>query len=207
MKNIIKFYQDNTFVVQFIGGSLFFYLLWEIGYVHFLKPDGTFDWYLNRGLALQDAWYFSLWGFKTKVVNFSIYPHLIYLDGEPNLSVDTPCNGLPMMYLFSAFIAVYQGPLKRKIGIILFGVFTLYLLNMVRIIALSYISLLLPDYFYFNHKYAFQIIVYSYIGVLWVFWVFYGSNASISLKTGMKAFTSMSYVPFYFNKLKKTILS
>lgn len=194
MKSLLKEYR---FVLQFFGGSLLFYSFWLLVYENYLQPLGSFDWVLNRAIANQVAFYFSITGYTAKVVNFQIYPHLMYLDGEPIMSVDTPCNGLPMIYLFSSFIIIYSGPVLRKLAFVAFGIGVIHLLNLVRIIGLSYISIYSPDYFHFNHKYLFQIIVYSAIFSLWLFWILYGQNNNKPVKEGIKDFFALKFLPSF----------
>jgi len=193
-----KFVKENLFLIQFFGGGLLCYAIWYLGYENYLAPAGDFDWAFNRSIANQVAAYFSLWGYEAKVVSYQIYPHLMYLNNEPIMSVDTPCNGLPMIYLFSSFILVYAGPWKRKFGFIAFGVFTIHLLNIIRIIGLSYISIYSPDYFYFNHKYMFQIIVYSVILSFWLYWILYGQEEKTSLKSGIRQFITLKFLSNLF---------
>lgn len=180
-----------------IAGGLALYALWVFGYEGFLAKNTSssgLDWNLNRLLAWTTGGWFWILGNTPSVQTYSIYPHLLYLNGEPIISVDTPCNALPMMYLFASFILVYPGSWKRKALFIPVGVLFIHLLNLVRIIALAYISIYMEDYFYFNHKYAFQIAVYGLVISLWIFWALYGHDQRVRLVDGIRDFVRFRFV-------------
>jgi len=201
MLQILKLHKDK---IQLVFGGLALYALWHFGYENYLALDRGetgLDWHINRFLGLETATWFSMFGYETKVVNFQIYPHLMYLDNLPIISIDTACNGLPMLYLFSAFVLIYPGTWKRKAIFIPAGLLIIHLLNVVRIISLSYISIYSPDYFYFNHKYLFQIIVYALVITLWFFWVLYGRDPKVSWLQGFKEFVTLKF----FKKLGQLI--
>jgi len=163
MLNILKNHKEK---IQLVLGAVLLYGLWHFGYEEYLAKnlgETGLDWNFNRAIAWQTAAWFALFGYDIKVTSFQIYPHLMYLNGEPIISIDTPCNGIPMLYLFGSFVLVYPGPWKRKLVFIPAGLMVIHGLNLFRIIALSYISIYSSDYFYFNHKYLFQIIVYGLI--------------------------------------------
>jgi len=180
---------------QMLGMAVLLYCIWHFGYELYLAKETRFDWTINRVLGMQTATWFTIFGgYDARVVNYSIYPHLMYLNALPIISIDTPCNGFPMIYLFCSFIIIYPAPLQRKIVFLLTGATMIYVLNLIRIITLSYISIYMEDYFYFNHKYAFQIIVYMTIISLWVYWVTYGSDKRVSWATGFLDFVKFKFV-------------
>jgi len=192
MLPILKANQEK---IQFILGLVLLYGLWHFGYESYLAKHTQFDWKLNRIIGLQvSSWFTIFGGYDTRVISYSIYPHLMYLNALPIISIDTPCNGFPMIYLFCAFILVYPGPWRRKLVFCLSGIFILHTLNLVRIIALSYHSIYSSDYFYFNHKYLFQIIVYGTIFTLWAYWLSFGKDNSIGWLKGITAFVQFKFI-------------
>ena len=46
----------------------------------------------------------------------------------------------------------------------------IHLINAIRIVALAIIVDVNPDWLYFNHNYTFNIIVYSFVFILWYIW-------------------------------------
>jgi exosortase family protein XrtF len=194
MFKILNQHKDK---IQMLAMAVALYGLWHFGYEQYLaldKGETGLDWKINRVLGHETALWFSLFGYKAEVMAYQIYPHLVFLDKLPIISIDTPCNALPMMYLFGSFILVYPGDWKRKAVFLVFGVLFIHVLNMIRIIILSYISIYSPDYFHFNHKYLFQIIVYGVTVTLWFYWVLYGYDPKTSWIQGIREFVSFRFV-------------
>jgi exosortase family protein XrtF len=201
MLNILKNHKEK---IQMVLGAVLLYGLWHFGYEEYLAKnlgETGLDWNFNRGLAWQTAAWFAMFGYDANVTSFQIYPHLMYLNGEAIISIDTPCNGIPMLYLFGSFVLVYPGPWKRKLVFIPAGMMVIHGLNLIRIIALSYISIYSSDYFYFNHKYLFQIIVYGLILSLWFYWILYGQDLKTGWVQGLKDFIRLRF----FSRLSQII--
>ena len=176
-----------------VVSALLLYGIWELGYKNhlYLNQDKSgLDWNVNRSLAHQTAAWFEIAGFKTRVYADKTAPHILDLNKRKVITIDTPCNGIPMMYLFAAFILVYPGFWKRKIGFIAAGLILLHLLNLTRIIALGYLSYYAPGYFEINHKFLFQIVVYSVTISIWFFFILYGFDEKYQLKNAIRDFLS-----------------
>jgi exosortase family protein XrtF len=92
------------------------------------------------------------------------------IDGTHGLWIGDPCNGITLFALFTGFVIAYPGPVKRKIWFIPLGLFAIHIVNILRIVALAFITLYAPSYLEFNHTYTFTIIVYSFVFFLWMLW-------------------------------------
>jgi exosortase family protein XrtF len=193
---MFTFYNQHKDKINMLLSALILYAFWHFGYEEFLAKNVSstgIDWNFNRLLGYETAAWFSLFGYQTKVITYQIYPHLMYLNNNPIISIDTPCNGLPMLYLFASFIIAYPGTVKRKLIFIPSGLLIIHVLNILRIIFLSYISIYYSDYFYFNHKYAFQIIVYGVVISMWFYWILYGNDPEIKWVAGIKDFVRFRF--------------
>jgi exosortase family protein XrtF len=176
-----------------VAGVLLLAAIWFFGYKNHLylnQSESGLDWNVNRSLAHQTAAWFKVMGYETKVYADSTAPHIMDLNGRKAITIDTPCNGIPMMYLFTAFILVYPGSWKRKGWFIGGGLIILHILNLIRIIALSYLSYYAPGYFEINHKFLFQIAVYSVTISIWFFFILYGFDEKYQLKNAIRDFFS-----------------
>jgi exosortase family protein XrtF len=81
------------------------------------------------------------------------------------------CNGLNVMIIFVAFLVAF-GPIGRTLAwFIPLGLFIIHLVNLARIGLLFWVSLYMPKYMYFTHKYFFTAILYVVVFVLWIWWV------------------------------------
>ena len=75
------------------------------------------------------------------------------------------------MIIFLAFLFAF-GPVNR--ALLWFapaGLLILHAMNLARIVLLFWVSLYLPKFMYFTHKYFFTAILYVVVFVLWVWWV------------------------------------
>jgi exosortase family protein XrtF len=174
-------------------GALLLFAIWQFGYKDYLyqnQSESGLDWNLNRSLAHQTSYWFKMAGYDTRVFADQTAPHILSLNNIKVITIDTPCNGIPMMFLYAAFILVYPGSWKRKLYFIAGGLFVLHVLNLARIIGLAYLSYYAPGYFAINHKFIFQIVVYSVTISIWFFFVLYGFDEKYRLKSAIRDFFS-----------------
>ncbi|RZK61572.1 MAG: hypothetical protein EOO59_04725 [Hymenobacter sp.] len=144
------------------------YLLWFVGYEHYLAPDERLDTALTQNLAQTSAGALRLLGFAATA---STTPSpIISLGGQPLLSVWHPCNGLVLYALFSGFVVAFPGPIRTKLWFIPLGIFLIYCLNLVRVVVLALNSHYSQQTVDFNHHYTFTFIVYACIFALWMWW-------------------------------------
>jgi exosortase family protein XrtF len=81
------------------------------------------------------------------------------------------CNGINVMIVFLCFLFAFSGSLKRTIYYLLFGLFVIHAMNLLRVSLLYEVALHRPSQLYFFHKYLFTGILYLVVFVLWYFWV------------------------------------
>ncbi|RZL09466.1 MAG: hypothetical protein EOO62_14035, partial [Hymenobacter sp.] len=147
-----------------------FYLLWFVGYQHYLAADGRLDAALTHNLATASAAGLRWLGYAATVTGSRNEP-LVSLWGQPAVLIGNPCNGLVLYALFSGFILAFPGAGRRKWWFIPLGIGLIYGLNILRIIGLCLNSYYAHDSLEFNHHYTFVIVVYAGIFVLWMWWV------------------------------------
>jgi len=144
------------------------YLLWFVGYEHYLAPDERLDAALTHNLAQVSGDILRLLGFAVTVSEES--SPVISLAHKPLLAIWHPCNGLVLYALFGGFIAAFPGPTRTKLWFIPLGIFLIYCLNIVRIVVLTLNSYYSQQTVDFNHHYTFTFIVYTFIFGLWMWW-------------------------------------
>ena len=86
------------------------------------------------------------------------------------------CNSLSIIILFLSFIIAFSGTLKNTILFGIFGCLLIYIVNILRIIALSILYHRFPEYQTPLHDLLFPSIIYGLTFILWVTWVKYFSN-------------------------------
>ncbi len=92
------------------------------------------------------------------------------------------CNSISIIILFLSFIIAFSGSIKATILFGLFGSFLIYLVNLMRIVALSILYYKFPDYQEILHSLIFPAIIYGLTFILWITWVKYFSiiNKNVS---------------------------
>lgn len=92
------------------------------------------------------------------------------------LGVIEGCNSVSIIILFVAFIIAFKGSLKRTLLFSVFGVLSIYCVNIIRVAILTYGVTYFPNYSDALHHLVFPAIIYGYIFLLWIVWVNYFSD-------------------------------
>jgi exosortase family protein XrtF len=123
-------------------------------------------------LAKQSNFLLSLFGYQPQIEIYSDMVVTLIQDGNYNHGVwiGEPCNGLKLFGVFSIFIIAFPGSLKTKLWYIPLGIIILHFINVIRIAILTIIQAYNPMILNFNHNVTFQVIIYSFIFLLWYFW-------------------------------------
>lgn len=103
--------------------------------------------------------------------SYDAFGNVIRLKGTGGVEIGPACVGLGLMYGISALILIFPGPSKQKMWFIPLAVTGVLFLNMLRVTSLVLISKSNPAWVDFNHKYVFNILVYLFIFLMWLWWV------------------------------------
>ena len=87
------------------------------------------------------------------------------------LSVYEGCNGINVMIIFVGFLFSFGRLSSKLLWFIPLGLFIIHLANLTRVILLFFVSIHLPDFMYFAHKYLFTGVLYVIVFALWYIWV------------------------------------
>lgn len=123
-------------------------------------------------LAKQSNYFLSILGYQPKIEIYSDMVVTLIQDTKYNHGVwiGEPCNGLKLFGVFSIFIIAFPGNLKTKLWYIPLGIIILHFINVIRIAILTIIQAYNPLLLNFNHNVTFQVIIYSFIFLLWYLW-------------------------------------
>lgn len=143
-------------------------LLWIIGSAYGLGVASPLDDALCRQLAAGSVWGLQAIGWQADVATAT--PNLLLLNGLPTVVVGAPCDGLVLYVLLAGFVLAYPGPAQRRLWFIPLGIAALWLLNVIRIMALALNHRYSPETFEFDHHYAFSAVAYAALGGLWLLW-------------------------------------
>ncbi len=158
-------------VFFFLVKALLLYVGWYLVYELWLHPLGIIDSFVIDNLITSGEFIISNLG-------YTLIPEpdpkwairTLGIDGTHGIWIGDPCNGITLFALFTGFVIAYPGPLKTKLWFIPLGLICIHLVNIMRIVALVFITLFAPEYLEFNHTYTFTLIVYSFVFLLWMIW-------------------------------------
>lgn len=100
----------------------------------------------------------------------------LLIDGEYVVGIIEGCNSMSIIILFIAFVIAFKGTLKNTLWFSLVGALSIYYVNILRIVILTYGMHHYPTYTWLFHDLVFPAIIYGYIFLLWIFWVNYLSD-------------------------------
>lgn len=165
-----KYWNDPVY--RFLMKAVFLYTLWYLVYQQWLHPMGIVDLAVIRNLEQLSSIMLEGMGYTLIAESEIENVRTIGIDGTHGLWIGDPCNGLTIFALFVGFVLVYPGPWKKKLWFIPFGLVTIHLLNVLRIVGLALTVYFFPDpeVLDFNHTYTFTLIVYGYVFFLWYWW-------------------------------------
>ena len=117
-------------------------------------------------ILISDFVFSSLFDFQVitlgNEIEFSNNHKMIIIDS---------CSALKQQLIFIILIALFPGPLKKKLWFIPFGVAIIYLTTILRVLALGVCLELNPELFNLIHNHVFKIIFFTVIFLLWLWWV------------------------------------
>ncbi|NNK79906.1 MAG: archaeosortase/exosortase family protein [Flavobacteriales bacterium] len=176
---MIQKIKENPFL-RFLVLASSSYLIWYWLYNKVISPMTD----LNR-LVIDNL--IELSSFTLKALGYQLIPEppaadqirTVGIDGTYGLWIGDPCNGITLFALFTLFIFWYPGPWKKKMWFIPFGLISIHLINVLRIVALCIIVTYDYAYLDFNHNYTFTIVVNGYMFLLWIIWATKFSDVSL----------------------------
>ncbi|OYU83576.1 MAG: exosortase family protein XrtF [Flavobacterium sp. BFFFF2] len=159
------------FLGVFFGSYLGMSWLYDVWLDQYLQTPGQLDSFTNWA---NDHVMWVLQHFdhsaKSLFVNKSS-GYWIFYHGKYVARIIEGCNAMRVMILFSAFVVAFRGPLKTSILFISVGIFSIHLLNIGRIAALSIALSRFPEFETALHDIAFPLFIYGCVFILWIVWV------------------------------------
>ena len=107
----------------------------------------------------------------------SVYQHenelsmKFYLGDHYSFRLVEGCNSVSIIILFLSFIVAFSGSILATVLFGIAGIVVIYLMNIIRLLAISVLTKEYPEYDYFLHDLLFPAIIYGTVMVLWIIWV------------------------------------
>lgn len=167
-------------VLKFLVSSGVTYLILYLIYQFIVRRNTFYDQKFIGTIITGTDFILHLLGHKTFTVLQDRDFQVVGIDGSSGVWVGSNCNAISLFMLFVVFIIWYPGHQKSKLWFIPFGIITIHILNIFRVVGLALIANYAPTWLDFNHSYTFTFIIYAYIFILWMWWVnkFAGKNTS-----------------------------
>ncbi len=181
----MKDFLSNPFF-RFISVACGLYLLWYVSYEFYLKPATFFDAAIIGNLVWLTEHFLQFLSFDLIVYESELYSNYVGIEGSPGVIVGAPCDGLILLVLFLVFVVSFPGSFKHKLWFVPLGMYSIHIINAIRITCLAIIVNYRPEWLQFNHDYTFTILVYAYVFFLWYLWVSYFSPLKKSLRVHEK---------------------
>ena len=167
---MLKELRSNPYF-RFTFLAVILYVVWYAIYEAWLHPSGIWDRIIINNLVSVSDGILRLLGYQTLPEgNIDDTYRIAGIDGTSGVWIGDPCNGFSLFALFLIFMLTYPGPWKHKAWYIPLGLIGIHLINALRIAILAIIVDVNIDWLYFNHNYTFNIVVYSFVFILWYIW-------------------------------------
>ena len=164
----IKYRPSVLFLLRFLGvyivGNIL-YGLWVVSYGNLADPMTTL-------VAKHSALLLNLLGINASILPSILEPNVsIMLDGQVVVNVYEGCNAINVSILFIAFIAAYRGRISKSAIVIVLGLISIYVFNLLRVSGLFMVAKYFPNQLYLMHKFVFTGVIYAFVFFLWFIWV------------------------------------
>jgi exosortase/archaeosortase family protein len=175
----------------FLGRVVLLFIVWKLLYILVLIPNEVPDSWMVKQLGKGTTAFLNNYYHTDLFTNANTlrkkqygndlvpvtYSTVFYKNNRKVIGIYQACDGLELMVLYAGFIICFSGFWIRKIVFIVLGIIGLFVINILRSGLLGIISLQFPVHFDFAHKYFFNLIVYGFTFLLWIFFI---SNSKVN---------------------------
>ena len=181
-----KAYQKHKAKIIFCSRFILLWILWKSLFFFTWRNPALLSWYNNFSLdviaLLLDATY-SLMSTLGESMEIDYMSRIVRIKGTPGVTVGEPCIGFDVNAIYIGLILSASGKALNKVWFLALGVTVLVLLNVLRISALTYLVEINPWLWEVNHKFVFSVVIYSFLFILWHYWLKYFSYSRSNLKS------------------------
>lgn len=180
LNTIIKKYHLQAFkdVIIFMGILLVFHIVWKF----FIRDLFSIEFIYNSAYWLADKVFVaSVWVLDIFNVNVTAFDEMAiagkvrynviyYAVNNGYVYVNTSCSGLKQFYQWFFLMILYPGPWKQKLWFIPLGLLVIHIVNIFRIIGMTFVTMTIPQHWDFMHDYVMRPFFYVVMFFLWVWW-------------------------------------
>ena len=188
---IIKKYHLQAFkdIIIFMAILLAFHILWKIFIKDWFAISFIYDsaYWLSGKVFVASVWVLDLFNvnitpFSELTIKGTVRYNVIFCpDNNGFVYVNRSCSGLKQFYQWFFLMILYPGPWKQKLWFIPMGLGIIHIVNICRIVGMTFVTMTIPQHWDFMHDYVARPFFYVVMFFLWVWW-----NEKFYLKSKQK---------------------
>ncbi|MDO4729247.1 MAG: exosortase family protein XrtF [Bacteroidota bacterium] len=170
-KNFQKYRPFIKFVLTFFGIYITFTILYNLFINSYNNQEYPLDPF-TKTLSEQVEIVGKAIGQNIRTYQYigEKYTRLAYDDNSVARIVEG-CNAVNVMIYFVAFVFATGTNIRKTIIFSILGLISIHIINIFRIIVLSYLLHKFPAHTHITHGIIFPLIIYGFVFVLWVLWL------------------------------------
>ena len=157
----------------FLASFFLTYIILTVCYQQYLnsfevnKVDG-----ITRLVSENTEQLLLLFDEGSSIVESDLHPYIkLFFNQKYVARIVEGCNATSVIILFISFVIAFSGKLKTTLFFIFGGSLLIYVLNVMRIAALSALIFYFPKQEPFLHGVLFPLYIYGVVFILWLIWV------------------------------------
>ncbi|MFV8332344.1 exosortase family protein XrtF [Flavobacterium sp. GSP14] len=157
----------------FLASFFLTYIILTVCYQQYLnsfeenKVDG-----ITRLVSENTEQLLLLFDEGSSIVESDSHPYIkLFFNQKYVARIVEGCNATSVIILFISFVIAFSGKLKTTLFFIFGGSLLIYVLNVMRIAALSALIFYFPKQEPFLHGVLFPLYIYGVVFILWLIWV------------------------------------
>lgn len=164
-------------ILFFLKRVIILFIAWKLLYHFILFPNRILDRPLTIFTTHLSSKLYEIIHTGSETTYFELVDKqgigkaIIYINNQRGVGVGDNCNGLELQILFLGFLFCFKTSILKKIKYSIIGVFTILILNIIRVTLLTRMNFLNYQYADFAHHYLFKMIIYSVVFIIWIFYL------------------------------------
>jgi len=165
-------------IICFMVILLFFHVIWKIFVsdiiaINFVRSSSQ---YLAEKVYLSSIWVLDVFNvnvtyFDQLTIDGATRGNVIYYaENNGYVSVNSSCSGFKQFYQWIFLMLIFPGPWKQKIWFIPMGLLIVHIVNIFRIVGMTYVTINIPEHWDYIHDWIMRPFFYIVMFLLWVWW-------------------------------------
>lgn len=161
----------NLFVIKVVG----VYAVWKLFHYYITHNNGAPKQIWLSVIEKMGGFYAAITSYILNIFGEQTIRQgikIVYIHSQNNIRVEDHCLAIPAMVIFTFSIALFNGTWKNKLWFIPLGLFGIFIINVIRLVSLSYIFEHFTRKFYdINHSLIYVIITYALVFLMIMWWM------------------------------------